>query len=545
MANEKPLRFAILCRVSTEKQGGPRKTSLANQERQTRAAVETLGGTVTKEYMGDQHATPGFEHEMVERMLADAQRKPRPFDAVMLDEPSRWSRDNVASATGLDVFRAYGIHFYCGTTVYDLFDPTASMILTQFVTINQYLAAIQKQKAVKAKIEYAKQGRPTCGTGPHGRTWDKKRMEWGVDEAKKARVQDAAKRYLAGESLKNLAEEYGMGATSLRELLRNHCGPIFIQRFSVPSLNIYETVETKIPELLPPHTIKAIQKRLDRQRTGGGTGNNKFAYLLGGNVRCNVCGGCLSPQANGGTRYYRRAAACTHIDGMVRADDLENVVAAQLVGLLGNPAAVAKAAEAYQIALGNVKEQRAKLESLDKELATVAKAQKRAVDLLTQDLVDEVVVHTKLAELRERQNKLEAQRDHLADQLAAVPTQQAVEQAAKRAKRRLQLVQEGASHASAAKLSQGNLAALVAEAFANTTHPNGKWPGGVFITDLPDSKWRRPRRWGYELHGNLPYTGAEPGVDYGHTGLPPKAFERGGSDYDYTAMDCVNERSAP
>lgn len=543
--NEKPLRFAMLCRVSTEKQGDPRKASLATQEKQIRTAVEALGGTITREYKGDQHATPGYEHAMVDRLLADARHTRKPFDAVMVDEPSRWSRDNAASATGLEVFKAHEIRFFCGGTEYDLFDPTAGFLLAQFVNINQYLAATQKMKAVKAKIEYAKAGRPTCGTKPYGRTWDKKGMKWGVDEVKKRRVEDAAARYLAGESLKTLAAEYGMGATSLHDLLRNHCGPIFIQRFNVPSLNINETVKTKIHALLPRHTIKAIQKRMDRQRTGGGTGNNKYDYLLGGHVRCIECGLCLSPQANTGTRYYRRAATCTHIDGMVRADDLEKVVAAQLVGMMGNPAAVAAAAEAHQVALGNVKEQQATLAHLDKEIAKVVRAQESTLKMLMVENVDEVMVHTQTVELGARRNKLEDQRDRLKEQIDAVPTGEAVEQAAKRAYGRLRHAREGALHVTAAELPRAELEAVIADAFANTTHPNGTWPGGVYIKNLPDSKWRRPRRWAYELHGNLPYNGEEFGVDYCHTDLPPEAFDRGGSDNDYTAADCVNEHSAP
>ena len=543
MATPKPLRFAILCRVSTEPQADAKKVSLANQEKQTKAAVEALGGTVTREYKGNQHATPGYERDMVERLLADARRKNKPFDAVMVAEPSRWSRDNVASATGLEVFKANGVRFFCGTTEYNLFEPVAQFVLAQFANINQLFAATQKQKVVHAKIAYAKQGRPSSGTLPYGRTWDAE-QGWGVDEAKKGVVRDAAERYLAGESLKSLAAEYGMGATTLHSLLRNHCGPVHTLRFNVPDLNIEETVEMEVPALLPAATIKAVQKRMDRQRTGGGTGNNKHDYLLGGHVRCNVCGACLSPEANNGTRYYRRALACTHVDGVVRADDLEAVVAAQLVGLMGNPAAVAKAAEAHQVALGNVGEQRAKVEKLDNELAKIAKAQERTVGLLAQDLVDEAVVHTKLAELRERQRKLEEQRDHLAEQIAHVPTQEAVEHAAKRAKRRLQHAKVRDLHVNAADLPRADLEALVTEAFANTTHPNGKWPGGVFIKSLPEFKGRRPRRWGYELHGNLPYTGGEQGVDYGHTDLPTEAFDRSCDD-DYTAADCVNASSAP
>lgn len=541
---DKPLRFAVLCRVSTEKQASDRMASLANQEKQTKAAIDAMGGTITREYKGNQHATPGYEKAMVERLLKDAQAKRKPFDAVMVAEPSRWSRDNVANASGLAVFKANGVRFFCCTTEYDLFDPMAEFVLAQFANINQFFAATQKQKVVQAKIEYAKQGRPSCGTLPYGRTWDAERLKWGVDEAKQRVVQDAAKRYLAGEPLKALAAEYGMGATTLHAILRNHCGPEHTISFDVPDLNISEKIDITIPALLPAKTIKAIQRRMDRRRTGGGTGNNRYEYLLGGHVRCIECGACLSPQANNGTRYYRRAKTCTHIDGVVRADELERIVASHLVGLMGNPAAVAAAAKAYQLALGNIEEQRSKLDHLDKELAKIAKAQKKTMGLLEADLVDESMVHEKLTALRKRQHKLEDEREQLAQQLANVPTDEDVERAAKRAKRRLRFARECGLHAKAENLTSAELKALVAEAFADTNHTNGVWPGGVYIRNLPEWKNKRPRRWAYELHGNLPFTGLEQGVDYGHTDLPSEAFES--DDNDFTTADlCVNDGSAP
>ena len=63
---------------------------------------------------------------------------------------------------------------------------------------------------------------------------------------------------------------------------------------------------------------------------------------------------------------------------------------------------------------------------------------------------------------------------------------------------------DSAAHAKLSSLNEEELQALIKEAFANTTHPNGDWSGGVFIRSLPEFKGKRPRRWGYELHGNIP-----------------------------------------
>lgn len=520
-SNENPLRFAVLCRVSTEAQER-RGESLKNQAEQMATAVATLGGTITREYAGQQHATAGYEHQLVEKLLHDARLKRKPFDAVMVADPSRWSRDNVANETGLDTLRDNGIRFFVQTTEHDLYDPTARFMLTQFASVNAYYAKIQKVKSVHAKVSRAKAGRPAAGALPWGRTWDAERLAWGVEEAKRELIAEAAQRYLGGESLKNLAAEYGMDHSTLHDVLRNRCGPTFTQRFRVADLQIDETVETTVPRLLPANTIRAVRRRMDRQHKGGGVGNNKHQYLLGGHVRCIVCGACMSPQHNNGVRYYRRAAGCTHIDGMVRADDLEVIVASQLIGLMGNPAAVSAAADAAQAAVGDVANQRAKVEALEEDLAKIKRARKRHMRALDDDLVDEAEVMDKLKELRDREHKLTDKRDRLAETLAEVPTKADVAAAAKRAKRRLQLARRLAHNATVATMAHEELKALIKEGFANTTHPNGSWPGGVFIKNLPEWKGRRPRRWAYEIHGNLPGTG----VDYGHTDLPSEAFAR-------------------
>src|SRR5688572_563583 len=96
------LRFAALCRVSTEKQekeGESLRTQKTNIEK---FVVEDLGGSIVKWYGGQEHATPGYEKEEVGKLIADAHKKR--FDAVIVNDHSRWSRHNTYSERGLEVF---------------------------------------------------------------------------------------------------------------------------------------------------------------------------------------------------------------------------------------------------------------------------------------------------------------------------------------------------------------------------------------------------------------------------------------------------------
>ena len=87
------LRFAVAfpLPVSTEKQAKVGE-SLNVQRKQMTASIKRLGGTIAKEYGGQEHATPGWEKQQVNQLLDDAQKGL--FDAVMIAHEDRWSRDN-------------------------------------------------------------------------------------------------------------------------------------------------------------------------------------------------------------------------------------------------------------------------------------------------------------------------------------------------------------------------------------------------------------------------------------------------------------------
>ena len=93
IATTKQIRFAALIRVSTERQ--EKRESLRTQRSQIKTAVGLQEGKIVKWYGGQEHATEGWEKQEFDRLLADAQKTPRLFDAVMITDPDRYSRDNL------------------------------------------------------------------------------------------------------------------------------------------------------------------------------------------------------------------------------------------------------------------------------------------------------------------------------------------------------------------------------------------------------------------------------------------------------------------
>ena len=123
MTQPKKLRFAPLIRVSTEAQE-KRGESIEVQKKQIDHSVQSLDGTIPDncwKYSGQEHATPEQERQKLDQLLEDSSKSL--FDAVIVCDATRWSRDNRKSKDGLDKLKDNGIRFFIGTMEMDLFEP--------------------------------------------------------------------------------------------------------------------------------------------------------------------------------------------------------------------------------------------------------------------------------------------------------------------------------------------------------------------------------------------------------------------------------------
>lgn len=432
----KPLRFAVLIRVSTERQA-KKGESLLTQQKQTNEAVKHLGGTITHTYAGQEHATEGWEREQLDKLLADAQKKPRPFDAVIVADPSRWSRDNVASDTGLTLLRDAGVRFFVLGKEFDLHNEADRMFLRLSATIGAYHAETQKRKSIENKIERAKRGIPASGSLPFGRTYDQETGKWAVVPEKQALVEEAARRYLGGEGMADIAKSLGVSQTGLNDTLRNSCGPTWEVRFRSKNLNIDETIIVPVPELLPAETIKAVKYRLLARRTFQ-HGAPKHDYLLSGFIFCAHCGYRMSAQSNHNDRtrdgelqlYYRHATRreadrCPSPKPRpwLKADEIEGQVIAKLFGMFGNPTQIDRAVRA---AVPNCDSSLRQRDRLNGELAKVSRARTSLLNLIEKDAITYEHAEKKLLELKEREDGLREELDRVDSALAEMPDEERI-----------------------------------------------------------------------------------------------------------------------
>ena len=409
---DKKLRFAPLIRVSTERQQN-RGESLGTQTRQIQQYVELLGGEIPENcraYSGQEHATGEWERKKLDALLRDSAKGF--FDAVIVTDPTRWSRDNRKSKEGLEILKNNGIKFFIGSAEYDLYSPDHSFILGISCEFAELQAKTQTIKSTIARIDRAKRNVPTGGALPFGRTFNKRTEEWGIDKEKKRLVERAAKAYLEGENLKEISKKENIDYSTLLKNLQTRCGDTWMLVFDVPKLNIYEEVQMKIPRLLDESTIQAVRERAESNKTVT-HGQYKNKYLLSRMVICGHCGEALSGQTDTSKNFsypkyrHRSVSKCKAFTGIM-ATDIENAVFSLVFRALGDKKKIEEAAYAAIPDLKEIENTEANLDDAKKKIAEIQKKMKILMQKIASELISDEDVAPIRKDFKEREVLLEA-----------------------------------------------------------------------------------------------------------------------------------------
>lgn len=499
MSNNK-INFAALRRVSTEKQEKEGE-SLRTQKNEIEISVEQLGGKIIGWYGSQEHATPGYEKKEIDRLISDAKKKR--FDAVIVSDADRWSRDNQKSRQGLDIFKEFGIRFFIGTSEQDLSNEDHRLFLGISAEIGQFFAVKQKRKSITNRIARAKRGLPTAGKLPYGRTYDKENG-WGIDKEKKSIIEEIARRYLAGEKMPELATEYGMNHSNLHKILTKRSGDEWEQEFHSKELNIHDKVITKIPRLLPQKTIDAILKKSAANKTYS-HGQRKHYYLLSRMIFCEHCGYAMFGQINSeGKKYYRHISAtkrdkkCTNPKTWIPAEEIEDLVMRHLFECFGNPSAVQKAIEEATPNLEKIREYQNRISAIDSTLNKIQAARDRILKLVVNLAIGEKESERQLKDQNKRQEKLQVEKERLLDYLESQPDFDKIKTVSKNVSTafltRKRLIKEKAN-INFDKMTWEEKRHLVEMVFSGKT-PDGRRMG-VFI------EWPEKGNWRFSIRGHL------------------------------------------
>lgn len=509
----KKLRFAALIRVSTDKQA-KKGESLRTQDKQITRSVESMEGEIVLRYSGQEHGTAGYERKLLDQLLIEAKRNPKPFDAVIVADPSRWTRDNVKNEIGLDTLRDHGIKFYVLGMEFILTDPLHRFMLSNQAGMNKLNAQIQKQKSLLNRIERAKRGLPTCGKLPFGRTFDTTTEKWGIVADKQAMILDVAKRYLAGERMSDLADEYGVNHSALHKILTKRSGPIWVQSFDCDELNIHQSVMIQIPPLLDAKTIQAILKKAKANKTYE-HGQAKHEYLLTGFLFCQHCGYALSGTPNySGKLYYRHSNAkklkniCPHPAYSLPTVSIDEIILRHLFDCFGNPKAFQEAIDKAIPNREKSAEHRDQLQRLQDSLEKLRAGRDRILNQLEKDTISEEDAADKLTEMKQREIRHAEQIQRLATALEHVPTPESVftftEKVAGKVRKYVNPVQMAIlTHIQREfrAMTFEDKRALLKAVFNGET-VDGK-PMGVYVNVKAGEEQRRRKRWDFRIQGQL------------------------------------------
>lgn len=500
------LRFAALVRVSGESQA-KHGESLRTQHNQIENAVVGLDGVVSKWYEGQEHATPGYERVKLEELLRDAGK--RKFDAVMVADPSRWSRDNEKSGSALRLLRDNGIRFFDIGREYDLFNETDVLLLQMITSLNQYAAATNIRKAVMNRIARAKRNVPTSGQLPWGRTFNKKTETWGIVEADQKLIEAIALRYIDGEPLRKLAEEYGVEHATLHKRLTKTCGSQWSISFKSARLNIDETVMLTIPALLPPKTVKAIERRIELNTTSS-HGSSTTPYLLSRMVFCAKCGGSLSGfrTAQDKPRRYRHFGT-NCLRGNIHAGDLEESVVRQLFECFGNPVALQRAMERAVPNNERADGERKRLQHLASELTKIEKGRNRIIELIKKDTITDAQADKHLGELNQREVKLREEFESLTSHLDNAPSPEQIKAIAESVGRKFGTKKSTARRSAVERTIDNDYESMtwaekraLVEAVFGGKDENGKRLG-VYVEPYEGENRYGPKQWTFHIKGHL------------------------------------------
>jgi site-specific DNA recombinase len=207
------------CRTSTE--GQRDNTSIPTQKEEIGRFANHHGYGLARFYVDESCTGSKIEgREEFQQMMRDAANGR--FDVLVVFDITRFSRDGfdiIDSARTLK--RDFGVDVVDTKGVFDTRTSGSGRVIINYVQAgmaeDERLRILERTK--RGKIAVAKKHQPVGAKRPFGRIWDKKEKKWSVDQAKRKMIEDVAKRYLAGDSMKSLAKEYDINHAFLHRVI--------------------------------------------------------------------------------------------------------------------------------------------------------------------------------------------------------------------------------------------------------------------------------------------------------------------------------------
>ncbi|MHB8972625.1 MAG: recombinase family protein [Pirellulaceae bacterium] len=468
------LRAAAYCRTSGE--GQRDNTSIPTQREKIQDFAKANGWTVVKWYIDECRSGAKIEgRDQFKLMMKDAALEK--FDVVVPFDTTRFGRDGVdilGSAKFLK--QTFGI---CTVDTKSQFDNRNSRhglinFLHAGVAEDERLRILERTS--NGRIGKAKAGKPWSSKLPVGRSYDKDKDKWFVNEHGKM-IAKLLRRFVAGETLNNLCKEYGIpNQTRISKIV--HHGQLsgtYEVHFRSADIDVDEVVSVPaVPEVVPAKLLEKVLARLDHNRTFNRT-DAASSYLLSGFIRCGHCGRALTGQKQ--LRYRHFKGKCPVVS--IRRDVIETAVLDHLFGSFLDEPAFQKAIEAAMPSDDSRQALEQERERIERQLNKERVKLDRLVDLIL-DGGDKSLLLDKQVSLKSQLALLANRLDEITGKLGEMPEREATARAAAKIRLRLKQRQRRKDWR---KLPLGEIQEFLRFLFGD------KKEHGIFIERIKNVRW--------------------------------------------------------
>ena len=379
----------------------------------------------------------------------------------MVRDTSRLSRDPEVGAWIGARFKEHRIRLFDLHREHDLATASGKFTVDVLVAAHQLEIGLKKEAARASLWRVVNRGWPNGGKPPYGRVLvnsDRKEVAiWKPDDAVMEKVQEMYRLYIVeGLTMAAVGRRIGENEATIRRILVDHSGPLWVRHFTNPETGELKEVRTAIPPLLSDEQIEAVHQRAKQnQLERAGWDTRKRKYTLSHYIRCAnpECGWSnLSGHVTRDSRkkdappvpyaYYQhnRHKVLSGCFRSIVADDIEDEIFSRLGQFLGNAKELRAAIHA---ALTTEPEA---LEQLNQEQADLAKKLERSkrklssaveVAIEQKGTPAEKVARDKMEELNDEITCLQARQQEVADQLKVVDIPRNLDQQFARLLRRM------------------------------------------------------------------------------------------------------------
>lgn len=307
------VRCAIYVRISLDREGAG--LGVERQEKECRAYCERKGWRVVEVYVdNDVSATSSKPRPEWMRLVDDI--KSGKLDAVVVWHVDRMTRKPRELEDVIDLAEQRGTQLGTVTGEIDLATPTGKMVARMLGAAARHEAEHKGERQRAQRMQAAEKGVPNSGgVRPFGYSDD--RISVVIEEADL--IRDAARRLLAGESLRSIATDWNereiktvkgnrWSAQAIKQIMTNARisgrREIGHRRAALGTI-VHDSAWEPIVDVETSDRLRVLLTQSARRTNGGSTHRR---YLLSGLLVCGKCGHKLHSLSEKGSR--RAAYRC-------------------------------------------------------------------------------------------------------------------------------------------------------------------------------------------------------------------------------------------